>query len=405
MVVEVKLPFIGDTSHWKVIPDFALVDPKPLLILTKATEGTSYVDPTFVPYFRDLLQDGIHRGCFHFFRKAANALEQAKHFCNTVRPHITDKDILVLDVEEGGETAGMLWTWLDYVRKQFPNNLILIYSRKNILEAIPTFIRSALNVRALAEKAAPYLPIVALKALDYIFAKVQNRNHVLNAIQMTMAERAFFKEFPTWPAGYPLNPNIYATIPSFYIPDQARWGEPWLWQYTASAFVTGISNEVDCNLGLPKLLARLGSEPIPQPPPDNGEPMPNPNDFDYSITPGNSIGSKVRANHDTRAAQVGSLQFGKDAFGNEKWIAPADLAGVCKKDDVWLKVKLVDGEDMEGWIAEIHMGVRYATITQLDIPNPTPQPEEPITVDFILHDVRVPGDRYAARRIQVQKEA
>ena len=129
-----------------------------------------------------------------------------------------------------------------------------------------------------------------------------------------------------------------------------------------------------------------------------------PNEFTYSITPENSIGSKVRFNHDIRASQVSSLPFGKDAFGNEKWEAPADLLGVCKKGDIWLKVEEVDGRPMEGWIAEIHMGVRYATITQLDIPDPGPAPEEPVTVDVVLHDVRVPGDRYAARGIVVQKE-
>lgn len=399
--VDIKLPAIYDTSHWKVIPDFALVNPKPLLVLTKATEGTSYVDPTFVPYFRDLLQDGIYRGAFHFFRKAADALNQAKHFCNTIRPHINNKDILVLDVEEGGETAGMLWTWLDYVRRQFPNNVILIYSRKNILEAIPTFIRSTFNVRALAEKVAPHLPALALKALDYIFAKVQNRNHVLNAISMTMAERAFFRGFPTWPAGYPLNPNIYSTIPSFYIPDQNRWGVPWLWQYTDRAFVTGISNEVDCNLGLPPLLTWLGSEPTPQPPPE-GEQMPD--QFNYSITPKDSVGSRVRVNHDYRSAQVSALPFGKYAFGDEVWEAPADVAGVCRRGDKWLKVKLVDGVAIEGWIAEIHMGVRYATITQLNIPDPGPQPEpeeSAITVDVIVHDN---GARYAARGIVARRE-
>src|SRR5687768_18392682 len=92
-MVQIKLPAIYDTSHWKLIPDFALVDPRPTLVLTKATEGTRYVDPTFIKYFADLLQDHIRRGCFHFFRKAENALEQAKHFCNTIRPRSEERRV------------------------------------------------------------------------------------------------------------------------------------------------------------------------------------------------------------------------------------------------------------------------------------------------------------------------
>jgi hypothetical protein len=170
-------------------------------------------------------------------------------------------------------------TWCEYVRAQFPRNLLIIYSRKNILEAIPTFLGRSVDIKGLVKKAVPYLPALVLKGLDYIFAKAEMRHGVLNAIPMTMAERAYFKEIPTWPAGYPFNPDIYRTIPSFYVPDQTRWGEPWLWQYSDKGSVKGISNEVDLNLGLPKLIAWLGNEPmpnpepIPDPEPPTGEPM------------------------------------------------------------------------------------------------------------------------------------
>jgi len=134
--VIIKPPPVYDTSHWKIVPDFALVNPRPFLVLTKATESLSYVDDTFVRYFADLKQDGIHRGAYHFFRKAFDATQQARHFCDTVRPHLMPKDILVLDVEEGGETAAQLMAFCQYVEAQFPNHLFMIYSRKNILDAV-----------------------------------------------------------------------------------------------------------------------------------------------------------------------------------------------------------------------------------------------------------------------------
>ena len=216
--MNIKTPVVYDTSHWRTVPNFADVRPFPFLVITKATEGASYIDPTFTRYFADLKQDGIHRGAFHFHRKAVNAATQAQHFCNTIRPHVTDADLLILDVEEGGETAAQLKTWLEYCIAQFPTNLFLIYSRKNLLDAIP----------------------------------------------MTTAQKDFFKQIPVWAAGYPGDPDAYNSVPSFYIPDQTKYGKPYLWQYTDRGIVQGIDpNTVDCNWIDPILVALLGESPSP----------------------------------------------------------------------------------------------------------------------------------------------
>jgi len=37
--MENKLPAVYDTSHWERIPDFALLKPRPILVITKATVG------------------------------------------------------------------------------------------------------------------------------------------------------------------------------------------------------------------------------------------------------------------------------------------------------------------------------------------------------------------------------
>lgn len=197
----IKSPPVYDTSHWKLIPDFSLINPRPVLMLTKATESVSYVDQTFVKYFEGMRNNGIARGCFHFFRKNSNVMSQAAHFIQTVKPHVTDKDILVLDVEEGGETASQLWSWLYETRRAFPNNQFMIYSRKNVLDAIV----------------------------------------------MTPAEKDYFKQIPVWTAGYPYFPDLFATPPAGYIPDQSKYGPVWLWQYSSSGVVSGISGDVDLN--------------------------------------------------------------------------------------------------------------------------------------------------------------
>lgn len=217
----IKSPPVYDVSHWKIVPDFALVSPRPTLVLTKATEHTSYVDSTFVKYFEDLKQDGIARGAYHFFRKAYNAVKQAEHFVETTYPHANEKDILVLDIEEGGETASQMWAWFETVRIYFPQNLLMLYSRKNILDPIP----------------------------------------------MTFAEKEYFKKIPVWTAGYPYFPDLYSRPPVGYIPDQSKYGAVWLWQYTSSGRVTGISGDTDCNWIDPVLYAMIqNTAPAPTTP-------------------------------------------------------------------------------------------------------------------------------------------
>lgn len=158
------------------------------------------------------------------------------------------------------------------------------------------------------------------------------------------------------------------------------------WQFTAHAEAMRFSPNDAGKLNLDLIYARDAQtlqrlsgviEPEPEEPPIGDPAMPT--EFDFSITPTNSIGSRVRADHNLSASQVGSLPFGKLAFGNTKWIAPADVQFVCKKGDVWLQVVQVDGKPLNGWIAEIHYGVRYATITELGTPDPEPQPARTIT--------------------------
>ena len=196
----IKQPCCFDISHWKEILDFKLVDPRPTLFITKATEGTSIVDAKFPRFFAGMREIGVHRGVYHFNRKALDAVRQAQHFCNTIRP-VVSSDILILDMEEGGEKAPQLWAWFEYVKRAFPNNLLMIYSTAGLL----------------------------------------------NAIAMTAAEKEYFRQIPTWAAGYPWFPDLFSSVPGGYIPDQSKWGPVYLWQYSEHGKVTGIQGDVDLN--------------------------------------------------------------------------------------------------------------------------------------------------------------
>ena len=219
--MQIKQPPIYDVSHWEEIPDFTKVSPRPVLFITKATEGITYKDDKFIRFFGGMKQIGVLRGAYHFFRQAYNSVAQAKFFLGFVGQFITYKDLLILDVEEGGETAPMLQDWLEYVRTERPNNQIIIYSRKNILDSI----------------------------------------------LMTSTQRAYFKTFSIWTAGYPYFPDQYSTPPASYIPDQTRFGPVVLWQYSDKGIVSGIQGYVDVNWIDPVFLEKMNGLPDPPPPP------------------------------------------------------------------------------------------------------------------------------------------
>jgi GH25 family lysozyme M1 (1,4-beta-N-acetylmuramidase) len=215
--INIKQPPSFDISHWKIVNDWnALKEVAPLMMMTKATEADNYKDETFPEFFtkfRDILH--CNRGAYHFFRKTVDPVRQANWFVDYIIPYITNDDWLILDFEEGGETAGQLWAFLDQVKKRRPNNRLMNYSRKGLMDAI-----------------------------------------VMNS-----SEKEFFKKILTWPAGYPVDPNPYTTIPSGYIPDQTKWGPVGVWQYTSHGTVPGIDGSTDMNLLEPVLIDQL--TPLP----------------------------------------------------------------------------------------------------------------------------------------------
>lgn len=204
-------PLMLDASYWERIPDWAKVSPRPMFVATKATEGSTYIDPTFRTYWADLKQDGIYRSAYHFFRKAVTAASQALNYVTLLRSvGVDSKDILELDIEEDGTTATQIIAWLDVVEKQFSNQ-IMIYSRANIL----------------------------------------------NAIAMTATQRERLKKYPIWTAGYPTNPALFTDPPQIYRPDATKWGRVWAWQYSEDGQVDGVEGEIDLNWMSPELVGYL----------------------------------------------------------------------------------------------------------------------------------------------------
>lgn len=243
-----KLPLFINTSHHDTIPDWSKIDPKPLLCITKATEGSTFRDATMPTFMAEMKKNGIHRGVFHFHRKAVSESAQALNFINYVRDIIEDDDIIVLDVEEGGETAQQLMDWYILVMAEFPRNKFWIYSRKNILDPIPMFLRSVISI----------FNSNPVERDLFVYG-----DHPLNAIQMNADQRTFFRTQldATWTAGYPYNPDLYSSVPAAYVPDQTKWPVVKAWQYSDKGQITGISSAVDLDWMSPELVSELGEAP------------------------------------------------------------------------------------------------------------------------------------------------
>lgn len=84
-------------------------------VITKATEGTSYVNPDCDRVYQDAKRAGYSLGVYHF-ASGGDALAEAKYFVDNIGGYIGDA-ILVLDFEGSAVNQGVGWAkdWLDAV--------------------------------------------------------------------------------------------------------------------------------------------------------------------------------------------------------------------------------------------------------------------------------------------------
>src|SRR5258706_12882235 len=214
-----KLPFIPDWSHYVTIPDMSAITPKPRMAITKATEGNYEQDASFLNYWAAFKANGIPRGAYHFYVTNISGQAQANYFINFIsRGGVHDDDLLIVDLEVAGINASDLIIFLNTVEATFRNNVIILYSRKNILEAIPR----------------------------------------------TLAQTTRLKQYALWLAWYPFFPDMHAWIDPTEIP--VGWGSPVGWQYSDNGQITGAIGKTDMNFFTPDFLA-LFPHPFPSDPP------------------------------------------------------------------------------------------------------------------------------------------
>lgn len=189
-----------DVSHWQDRINWpAVKNAGKRYVFIKATEGTSYSDPSFPANWQGAREAGILRGAYHFFRPMQDAQRQAEFFCAAFQMEDGDlPPVLDLEVSENLKPATIIQrteTWLAEVENRTGRRPI-IYSGVN-------FLNTSFQV-------SPGKP------------------------------PAWVKDYILWIANY-LAPS--ATQP--YLPQ--GWPKWTFWQHSASGQVNGIVGNVDLN--------------------------------------------------------------------------------------------------------------------------------------------------------------
>jgi len=96
----------------------------------------------------------------------------------------------------------------------------------------------------------------------------------------------------------------------------------------------------------------------------------------YTITP--TYAMSLRNDHNTAALKIGRLDIGEQAKGDELWTASITTSS-ANAGDKWMRVREINGLPADGWIAIIHRGVVYCTLTDSGgVPTDPPTAEDVI---------------------------
>ncbi len=133
-----------DVSRYQGDIDFeSLYSQGVRFVFIKATEGVTYVDPTYNTNWENAHKSGMRVGAYHFFRFESDGLEQANNFIDNVEK-LKKSLPPVLDVEYYGdyihrpmgkdEVVGKLENMVDTLQKHY-GKYPIIYCNRFVYEA------------------------------------------------------------------------------------------------------------------------------------------------------------------------------------------------------------------------------------------------------------------------------
>lgn len=323
-------PPVYDVSHWIEIEDFRALDPFPWLVLTKASQGTQFYDPSVDLYAAGIRDAGIRLGLYHYI-EPGDEIAQANWFCDVLDEVVLRGDeVLALDMEVTGVSLEQCKRFMDRVQQRTGIRPIF-YSTELLIESL------------------------------YLTPNVPP---------------AWLKDEWLWIAEYVAPTG--SEIPDFIVPAGCSKSKIALWQYSDDGVVGGIpKNNVDLNLINQSFINHIQlQEPI------QGVKM------RYQMTT-ISTGTRIRPDHNTAGAAVGTIPNANTVIqGDELFTAPADLYnGTLKyqaRGDQWLKTTY---NNVTGWVALTHMGspiCKNFVDNGATEPPPPPAGDKPVSVTVEL---------------------
>lgn len=123
--------YYPDISHWKPVTDWNKAKANCALLISKGTQGTSYVDPTLDSFIRGCESKGIPYWLYTYL-DAGNELAQAKYLVNTCKKKVGKYFVgYILDVEAGNAAANVRAA-LDWLKTQSAKTMLYtMYSQYN----------------------------------------------------------------------------------------------------------------------------------------------------------------------------------------------------------------------------------------------------------------------------------
>lgn len=127
-----------DTSSWNMFPTSLGCD----FVFNKATQGTTYVDPTYPSRHLVVRSNGKIFGAYHFMETGPTPAQQVSWFAS--HANIQPGDIVALDFEDDGSWGSMSATQVANIgvgimagfRAVYPNNRVVLYCNQSVYETI-----------------------------------------------------------------------------------------------------------------------------------------------------------------------------------------------------------------------------------------------------------------------------
>lgn len=120
-----------DISHWQLTPDWAELERAGIVgVILKATEGTSYKDPTFDDRYKAALEKGFAVATYHFL-KHGNVFEQMEWYVEVVAPRAGER--MVIDYEDAACVLDDLIAACRALMELAPDVNIAIYGANGFL--------------------------------------------------------------------------------------------------------------------------------------------------------------------------------------------------------------------------------------------------------------------------------